>query len=341
MLALAAAIGVLGSSACIDAESTAESTEACLVVDADALQDGVDGFPGAVFRVRLDSGDVDTFAADPRFRDPQDIEPLGDGRYLLVDFEAKEGDGRGAVFVLDADGAIAAAHTHPRMRAPTAIAVVDPRRAYITDRATRLDDSPGQGALFVLDPSAGDWSVAGDDRFRAPADVVVLPDGDLLVLDADARRPGSPGEEGALFRVDPNTREVTDVVWLRGTISPLGVVPEPDGTLLVLDVNADPHRVGGPLGAVFRCSLGSRETTLVASVIAFRDPVAGALRDDGSLLLVDANADPHKRGPDAVGRGQNLTGGGALFRLDRERGAVTLLHAPAAFVNPVDVLVIR
>ncbi|MBI4879168.1 MAG: hypothetical protein HY812_05845 [Planctomycetes bacterium] len=113
---------------------------------------------------------------------------------------------------------------------------------------------------------------------------------------------------------------------------------EPEGTFLVFDANADPRGAGTPLGAIFRFDPATGATALVACDPLFRDPVRGCFAEDGLVLFVDANADPEGRGPDAAGRGQNATGGGAIFSLDRATGEVRVLAVPAAFVNPVCIL---
>lgn len=344
---IAQALLLLGLVGCVPtpAERQTGGGQQFLIVDADATQPGVAGFPGVVWRFDEATGALTTFCADPRLRDPQRIARAADDTYLLIDFEAdptRRGSG-GALFHLAADGHVVAVTAPDCLVAPTSLVIVDGTTVYVTDRRARPHkDGAGQGAVFALDPGTGACrTLCADDRFRAPADLIALPGGDLLVLDADARAAdAADGEEGVLFRIDARTGEVRETWPLRGTISPLGMLAEADGDLLLFDVNADPLHIGGPLGAIFRFSWTDHSTALVCSKHAFRDPVRGC-RNADDVWFVDANADPLKRGPDAVGRGQNVTGGGALFRLDPRTGEVTLVAAPAGLVNPVDVLRLR
>lgn len=343
-----AAAGALLLAACSGEGGSAPAAagESWLVVDADAPQDGVPGFPGVVWRFDRARGTVARFAADPRFVDPQRILRTGSGELLLLDFSAAPSASpaarAGAVFVLDeASGAVLRALELAAFAAPTGMALAPDGTLYVTDRraaAGREAGAGGQGALFAVDLAAGTArTVAADPRFRAPADLLLEPDGSVLMLDADAVGK-FPDSEGVLFRIDPASGATSVAGELEHTISPLSLLAEPGGDLLVIDANADPRRVGGPLGAVFRWRRASGATELVASILAFRDPARAAYDGAGGVVLIDANADPAKRGPDAVGRGQNATGPGALFTLDPATGAVALLATPEGLVNPVALL---
>lgn len=307
-----------------------------------------DPFPGAVHVVDLDTGASTVFSSDPRFVDPQRILADGRGGFLIIDYDA-DPDGRGgdtaAIFRLTSRGEVIAVYSPQELVAPTAALLRDDGVLLVTDRRARpsagsIGDS--QGALFALDLDRGTCTVLTvHPAFRAPADLIRAADHEVLLLDADTIG-AEKGSEGAVFRIDDRTGEVQEVRRLRGAISPLGMLLLDDGDLLIFDVNADPLKIGGPLGAVFRLEAGSDAMTVVTSAPKyFRDPVRGRELEDGTILIVDANADPAGRGPDPVGRGQNLTGGGALLRLDLATKAITVLAAPESFVNPVDVLELR
>jgi hypothetical protein len=318
-----------------------EPDEIYLVVDIDAPQAGVEGLPGALYRFNRTLGTLSRFAEDARFRDPQMAVFLPGGDLLLSDSDAdpdETGRDTGAIFRIDGStGAVKSAFSSELFVAPNALALAEDGTVYVTDRYARTGSGPGLGAVFQVDLERRECKVAlGGDRLRAPAFVLIEADGALLLLDADVPT-GVPGDEGVLFRSHPGSGELTVAGVLKGAISPLGMLREPEGTLLVFDANADPHHIGGPLGAVFRFDPESGETTLVVSSKPMRDPARGCLDRDGQVLFVDANADPEKRGPDAAGRGQNVTGGGAIFRLNRHTGELTVLLAPPEFVNPVSI----
>lgn len=319
--------------------------ERYLIVDSDARQDGVDGFPGCLFLFDRGANTVEPFVADARFLDPQMAILDGADDLLVVDFAAHpvEGGGSGAVFRVDlGTRTVTDIWSPPSFRAPCAIARGPGDRLYVVDRwaiaPPGKDGSRGRGALLTLDLATGACRVLCDDeRLSAPAFALVEENGDVLLLDADAKT-GDGIYEGVFFRVSADDGKATEVGKLDHGISPLSMLREPDGALLVFDVNADVEGLGVPLGAIFRFRLDDGSTELVASSHTFRDPIRGVLAPDGSVLVIDANADPEGRGPDAVGRGQNVTGGGAILRLDPKTGAVSVVTAPPEFVNPVCIL---
>ncbi|MFH0944617.1 MAG: hypothetical protein V2A76_05410 [Planctomycetota bacterium] len=329
---------VAGFSSCSPSE---ERHETYLIVDADAPMEGVDGLPGAVFAYDRTANSLARFSADSRFVDPQMAVFEPDGKILLSDSSATPSGtrgGTGALFRIDGrSGQVLGLFTSPLFMAPNALALGPDGTIYVTDRYAQPAGCEGRGVVFAVDGNFERCEVAMTDaRFAAPAFVVWEPEGSLLLLDADTPT-GTPGDEGVFFRSVPGSGEVKDVGHLAGTISPLGFLREPEGSLLVFDANADPHRLGGPLGAIFRFLPETGVTTLLLSRQPLRDPVRGCLADDGKVLFVDANSDPLKRGPDVAGRGQNITGCGALFSFDRRTSELELLLSPEEFVNPVSI----
>lgn len=332
--------------ACNPAESTPgdavtsavrPSGESYLIVDADAGPLGDDDLGGAIFRWDRATGTVEPFVVDPRFVDPQRAARLENGDLLVLDMAAETPHGRGGLFRVDATSrAVADPIGSAAFDRPVALAVGPGDAIYVADRSA-MPHGEARGAVFAVDLERGEVTVVANHvRFRAPSFLIAGSDGTLLLLDADART-GDGADEGVFFRIDPTTGVVAEHAKLAGAVSPLGVLDEGDGSLLVFDANADPNRIGGPLGAIFRLA-GDGTTTVVASDHPFRDPVRGCFGDDGAVLFVDANADPEGRGPDRAGRGQNVTGGGAILALDRTTGAVSVLAAPLSFVNPVDIM---
>lgn len=313
------------------------------VVDCDAEQEGVEGFPGAVYSFDRADASCVRFAADPRFDDPYLLLVHPDGTLVLVDHAAsadpKREGGKGAVFRLDGTtGKVLRVYAPSCFAGPVSATLQDARTLLVCDRRAQVEGCSGTGAIFRLDLESGDCErLAADARFAAPADVLMDGSG-VLMLDADAVADAATGAQGVLFRVDFATRAVAEIAKLPQALSPLGLLAEKSGDLLIFDANADPLKIGGPVGAIFRLHRSEARCELVASLPRFRDPVRGCLLDDGGVLFVDANADPDKKGPDKAHRGQNLTGPGAIFRLDPKTGDVTLVAAPPEFVNPVDIL---
>lgn len=323
-----------------------------LIVDTDApiartdsTPESADPLGGAIFSFDPSTRETTLFAQDPAFVDPQAIVRHRDGSWWVLDFAAKPIDpasdtaSRGAVFRLSADGATLRRHDSSLFRAPTSLLLIDERTLLISDRAA-LPGEARRGAVFRLDLDSGETEVlVAADSFRAPSWLAADPNGRVLLLDADAKTSKDATDEGIVFVLDLDARTATTLLALERGVSPLGFLPLNVDDLLIFDTNADPRNLGGPLGALFRArrSDDARDwrIDLVASIPRFRDPVRGCLGPDGRVWFVDANADPEKRGPDVAGRGQNLTGPGAIFTLDPSSGAVELVASPISFVNPV------
>lgn len=314
-----------------------------LIVDADATEPGGIPLTGAIFHYEESTGRVELFSADRRFEDPQYALIGPDGFLYLVDLMATSpsSKGAGAIFRINLEtGKVVDAFFPDEFRAPVSMAFDQTGRLFVADRSVSTEH--GQGGVFHLDLESGECTLAyTDPRFLAPAFLLAEKDGNLTLLDADSRL-GGKGEEGALFLLNTARSGDEPKVELAGvlsqTISPLGLLRLDEETLLIIDANADPNRIGGPLGAVFRFDETTGNTSLLVSEFEFRDPVRACVGHKGQILLVDANADPHNRGPDAAQRGQNITGPGAVFLLDPDTGAITLATSHENFVNPVSIV---
>lgn len=320
-----------------------------LIVDTDAprvdARPGADPLCGAIFAFDPATRKTTLFAQDDGFADPQAIVRHPDGSWLVLDFSAAPGDdapdpaARGAIFRLDgATGRTLRRYDSALFRAPTSLTLLDDRTLLVSDRAA-LQDGARKGAVFALALDTGETRVlVAAPAFRAPSWLARDPAGTVLLLDADAKADPERPDEGIVFAIDAAAGTATPRLALEGGVSPLGFLPLGVDNLLIFDSNADPKRLGGPLGALFRArrdETGEFRTELVASIPRFRDPVRGCLGPDGRVWFVDANADPEKRGPDAAGRGQNLTGPGAIFTLDPADATIELVASPTEFVNPV------
>jgi hypothetical protein len=351
LIALIALIGLIApaAAACGPPQESAPPAKAggrLWIVDTDAEQEGVPGFPGAILEYDLGTHDCRVVAADPRFVDPQDVAPLADGGFLVLDSAARlagHEDARGGLFRFAADGRVLRTYSHEALRAPTAM-LAGSDDVVIADRGVRGE---GGAALYAIDLASGEFTslLAGESATKlvAPSALLRDRDGSLLVLDADVKEAPGPGPEGAVFRLTADRRAIASTLWLEGTISPLGMLALDGGDLLIFDTNADPKRLGGPAGALFALRRGGdvATTELLVASPRFRDPVRGELGPDGRVWFVDANADPERRGEDRAGRGQNLTGPGAIIAFDPKSGELEFVASPALFVNPVALHFVR
>jgi sugar lactone lactonase YvrE len=266
---------------------------------------------------------------------------------LLVGSVATSGGGsRGAVVIFSFDPAVERTATAAAgLVSPVASAITPDGRLYIADPGAdplRLHGS--LGAVWLVDPAAAITAPVGlavaNPLFRKLADLLLQPDGTILLLDSDAD-PNEWGQRnGALFRIDPATGNVSVLAAPQAFREPRSLTIDLDGSILVVDEAANPQRIPDPAGAIFRVNPDSGTVTLerffvkgdrrsVTAPTAVAVIKTGARR--GDYLLVDRDADPFGR----------ATAPGAVFRLPRSGGAPELFSTTEVveFVEPVDILI--
>ena len=142
-------------------------------------------------------------------------------------------------------------------------------------------------------------------------------------------------EEGGILRVRQHPQPCEILIKFESLVSPLGMWRRPDGSFLVVDVNADPVIRTRIWGAVYEVDPISGKTTLFAHHPDFRDPI-NCLHFEGGLLVVDPSADPLKLGDD--GHRPAYMGGrghGGIYRVDLETGETSLFAASKEFISPI------
>jgi sugar lactone lactonase YvrE len=148
---------------------------------------------------------------------------------------------------------------------------------------------------------------------------------DLLVLDKTANPDGIPGGHGAVFKWEDASSRLLSLSNHRefGTPEALLIDPLDPSLLYVADSRADPRGYGGDTGAVFRIFTADGQIERAITSPLFVNPVGVFVEPDGNLVVVDSSADPDSTGNH-----------GALFSVDRESGAVSVLFSHAYFRNP-------
>ncbi len=317
-----------------------------VIADLDADPGALGGHPGAIFRMTPEGKEAALVSSDPAFREPVDLvfDPVGN---LLVLDNAADPDGRGwkgAVFRVDRfTGKASVVLTSDRFVLPNALLLDGDGRLFIS--AKRYDPEGlggGTGCLFVYGPEQRRLDVLASGRaFVAPGAIAFAPGGKLYFLDADANpkgytgRGGRPNTPGVLFEVDRGTGEFHPLIEFRETVSPVGMIPLPDGRLIVIDANADVLMPGFWLGGLLMADPSKKTCRFIHCSREFRDPTRGDLGPDGAIYFTDSNADPLKLGPDAVGKGVQGTGPGAIWRFDLEKNTLELLYSGKPLVNPI------
>jgi hypothetical protein len=107
-----------------------------------------------------------------------------------------------------------------------------------------------------------------------------------LVVDRDADPQELGGHPGALFTVDPKSGKVEVFCASDKWTDPVDVLPERDGSFLVLDYGS------GRSGGIFRVSANGTQVRALQLPEGLVDPTHFEWADDGSLWIVDKNADP-------------------------------------------------
>lgn len=347
------------TSSCARGAGASGATDAAvelLVLDADGGATNADGERlGVLHRARPDGAGgaaLEPLATDARWLEPVDALARADGSILVLEAlwapDASR-EARGALFELR-DGRVSLLWSDERLRQPVALAAAADGTLYVSDRAADpLGLRRSTGAVFALRRAAdGGWRAeiaAAGEQLVTPGALLVTRDGRLFVMDADANptgaldargRPATPGvlyevlEGGLVARLAPTI-----------TTSPIALLEQADGTLLLVDANFG--TTDGCLGDGALLALDLRTGSIDVRIDpcaagrarALVDPASAAWLPDGRIAVADANADPLGRGADGTSKGVHGTGPGALLALDPARGTVEVLLADARFATPL------
>ena len=222
---------------------------------------------------------------------------------------------------------------------PVATQMLPDRTLYVVDEsADPLGTGDPVGAVFHVDPTEGPTTsvatpVMVSSLFRDPADIVTDPEGRILIVDRNADPFRTNAQPGAVFRSDGVSGNVEVLGSHPEFVEPRSLAWDIDGHLLILDSNSDPNGTRVAPGALFRLDVDTGEVVMIK---AFDPQVitrsrAVAVLPDGDYAIVDKDADPNDRG----GRP------GAVFRLERDTGKMSVLLSDPNFVDPIDVLIGR
>ena len=318
-----------------------------LLVDQDA---GGKEHPGAIFRIDPVTKKVELFATSPLFRRPQDILQLEDRSFLVLDFF--EDGGVGKIFWLAADGKKCEELKLPPglvdpyhfERAPDGSILIVDRDADPLGLGRKAKKDTG--TLWRLSADLQTLEVVATGPPLAVPSAVLCAGGKTYLMDADAYQVlpfKLENDEGAIFEVVETKQRPAKlklIVKFKGLVSPLGVHRESSGAFLVVDVNADPVKREELRGAVYRVDPAKGTTELFVRHKDFRDPLT-CLLFEGSLLVVDANADPLGLGDDGTLHHYGGVGRGAVYRVDLKTKTAELFVASKHFVNPVRIRKVR
>ena len=146
-----------------------------------------------------------------------------------------------------------------------------------------------RGAIFQLDPKTRAVSLfARSDLFHKPQDILQQPDGSFLVLDY-----GPDLKDGKIFRLSQDGASCERLPIPDGLTDPYQFEHAPDGSIWIVDKNADPRGVAkdkpGKTGTLWRLSADFQSLTVIATGPPLMAP-AGILFTKDDVFLMDADA---------------------------------------------------
>ena len=180
--------------------------------------------------------------------------------------------------------------------------------------------SVGRGAVVIFSydpaPEGVERTATAATGLVNPVAVAITPDQRLYIADDSADPLRLQGSLGAVWVVDP-AGPVTAAAKLVAANSLFRTVAdlvlEPEGTILLLDSDADPHEWGAQNGAIFRIDPSNGNVTVLAGPQAFLEPRSMTVDSDSTILVVDEAANPQGV----------LDPAGAIFRVNTRTGSVT------------------
>lgn len=145
----------------------------------------------------------------------------------------------------------------------------------------------GHGAVFQLDTQNKVQLFASSKLFRQPQDILQEPDGSFLVLDYYEE-----GGVGKVFRLSRDRTTCTELPLPPGLVDPYQFEPAPDGSIWIVDKNADPLGLGKKAkrktGTLWRLSVDRKTLEIIATGPPLAAPSA-ILFADGDAFLMDAD----------------------------------------------------
>ncbi len=221
-------------------------------------------------------------------------------------------------------------------------AAPQPARAFVPQVGNILlsdaDANPygkSEGAVLIIKYDSDAVQVAADNQgLSDPVAGILGPDGRLYIADATADPLGLGLHRGAVFSMDPKAISPPPSILSASGIfrQPADLLLEPEGTILLLDSDADPNGWGRNNGALLRVDPADGSTRVVAAPSSWIYPRSLTFDTDGDILVVDQVANPMNLPKPA----------GAIYKVNRLTGAVTVFRALSQpqFISPCAAAVI-
>jgi sugar lactone lactonase YvrE len=161
-----------------------------------------------------------------------------------------------------------------------------------TETILVIDQDAGvdhRGAVFALDPETRQARIlVQSELFRRPQDLMQEADGSFLVLDYYDEL-----GTGKIFRVSRDGARVTEVLLPPGLVDPYQFERAPDGSIWIVDKNADPlglgKQAGRQTGTLWRLTRDLKTLEILATGPPLMAP-SGIVFAAGEAFLMDADA---------------------------------------------------
>ena len=283
-----------------------------LILDSDANPFGLDGNPGALFRVNPGTGTVCVVASSPNWVSPTSMAVQNDSTVLIADHQADmdgSGSGVGAIFkvYLDRFDAVELYKASGQFRGTTDVKI-DPNSGLI--HVVDYDADPlglggAPGAIFSLSPiDASIVSTFSWPQLVSPVSVMVdETTGDFWVVDSDASPYDPPPQpyRGSVWRYVKSTGDFKLIAASNSFITPYKVLPDGTGKLILVDSGDLPNNVTGRLYLIDpNIADPQMSATELKSGNPFKSPAGFTYHPEENLFLIaDRNADtesPKTRG---------------------------------------------
>ena len=183
------------------------------------------------------------------------------------------------------------------------------------------------GGVFRVDPRTREVSLfAASPLFVMPQDIMQLEDGSFLLLDYNGKH-----GKGKIFALAPDGEVLGEVALPEGLLDPYQFERAPDGSIWILDNNADPRGLvdspDGDTGTVWRLSRDLQRLEVIATGPPIKAP-SGLVFANGDALILDADA--YQVGGFSFDRDE-----GAIFRVRRGSGELETLVRLRRMVSPL------
>lgn len=208
----------------------------------------------------------------PHLREITDLVPDGEGGYWVLDAEADPLDlgHQGSIFHFDpSTSVIELVLTSGYFQSAASLVVEDQGTLLVMDPTGRLSESgPAEGAIYRIDPVAKTIAPVRDlSSFLRPTALLRLDPQTLILIDANFTVPGMTVLGGALLKLSSTDFTVLDTLAITQFREPVQATPVGDGTLVVIDEDANEGGVLYRIDATSSAYVGQYDSSVMTTPV--------------------------------------------------------------------------